>query len=139
MNMYKTGMSMSRNNGTTLGELLIFIILFFVIVGALNIVGYMTYNMTYSDGIKYGSLMKVTTKGFIFKTKEVDINLGGLKRDSEGHMTPNIESYTVVEDSIYNQLQSKMDNGQPVTIDYREVLHMPFWIGTGDRIIVKVH
>lgn len=137
--MYKSELSISRNNGNSLHQPLLWIIFLFIIIGGLNLIGYLTYNMTYSDGIKSGSLMKVTTKGIIFKTKEADINLGGLKKDSEGHMTPNIESYTIIEDSIYNQLQSKMDNGQPVTVEYREVFQMPFWIGTGSRIIVKVH
>ncbi len=137
--MYKSEISVSKNNGTTLFELLIWCILIPILIGGINIIGYMTYNMTYSDGIKSGSLMKVTTKGIVFKTKEADINLGGFRKDGGGHMTPNIESYTIVEDSVYNQLQSKMDNNQPVTVDYREVFHMPFWIGTADRIIIKVH
>lgn len=137
--MFKQELSISKNKGTTLPELLIWVVIMFVLIGGINFVGYLTYNMTYSDGVKSGNLLKVTTKGIIFKTKEADINLGGFRKDSDGGMVPNVESYTILDDSIYNQLEFKMNNNMPVTVSYREVFHMPFWIGTGDRIIIKVH
>lgn len=58
---------------------------------------------------------------------------------SDGGVVPNVESYTILDDSIYNQLEFKINNIMPVTTSYREVFHMLFWMGVSDRIIIKVH
>ncbi len=55
-----------------------FLIIFFLII-IVGLVGFVLVgNFTYSEGSRTGYLMKFSKKGFLFKTYEGELNLGGM-------------------------------------------------------------
>lgn len=97
---------------------------------------YLVCGMSYSEGTRTGILMKVSRKGFLFKTYEGEINIGGIS-DGQGTILPaTIFHFSVKEKPVYEKLETYQ--GNRVTVRYREVLHSFFWQGDTNYFIEDV-
>lgn len=104
------------------------VMLFFVLLSVLVLTGiYLYFNYTYSEGSRAGMLMKFSSKGYVFKTYEGELNLGGINPLPGNTIANNIWKFSVKDDSIGNLLKSK--EGQMLRLHYKEkVRNMP-WQG----------
>ena len=103
-------------------------LLLFTLLFVLALTGtYFYFNYTYSDGSRAGMLVKFSEKGYIFKTFEGDLNLGGINPLPGNTIANNIWKFSVKDDSIGELLKSK--EGQILRLHYREKIRNLPWQG----------
>ncbi len=89
---------------------------------------YMLYaNWTYSDGTRTGYLIKISEKGYIFKTYEGQLNLGGFQDSDQGNIVGNTWNFSLKDDALYKKLGEL--EGQKVTLSYKEINKAMPWQG----------
>jgi len=93
-------------------------------------------NWTYSDGTRTGVLMKISTKGYVFKTIEGEANMGGISTDMQGGDIGNIWSFSVSDKNLYNQLIQSQ--GDRLMFYYKEKNRAMPWQGKTDYFVYKV-
>ncbi len=93
-------------------------------------------NYTYSSGTRTGFLIKISEKGYVFKTCEGQLNLGGVEVSAESGITGNVWNFTVKDNALHQELQ-KIE-GQKVTLHYDQVNKSMPWQGDTDYFITKV-
>ncbi len=97
-------------------------------------IGYFFYrNYNYSEGSRTGILIKVSTKGWLFKTNEGQLNLAG-----DGGI---INQQSLFEfsatDAAARQLQAL--EGKKVSVHYHEKIDAFPWQGDTNYIVDEVH
>lgn len=78
-------------------------------------------------------LTKVSRKGFIFKTYEGEMNVGGLNQGDGTIMPATIFRFSVTDKEVYDKLQDLQ--GRKVVVHYRQVVKNLFWQGETDYFI----
>lgn len=112
---------------TILGIIIAFILIFFI----LNV------TFTYSEGSRAGRLIKFSSKGYLFKTYEGEINLGGVTNATNGNMMMNyMWDFSVDDKSVADSL-SKLE-GRDIRVHYKEKLAKLPWRGDTKYIVDKV-
>jgi hypothetical protein len=100
---------------------------------------YFICGLTYSEGSRSGVLAKISKKGFVFKTYEGELYIGGFT-DGTGiaGMAPRIFNFSVYrsDEAIYKQLDSLQ--GDRVVVYYKQVIKNFFWQGETDYFIHEV-
>ena len=94
-------------------------------------------NFTYSEGSRSGMLLKFSNKGYVFKTWEGELNLGGMTQ-AEGTMLNNIWNFSVrgSEAETIGNLQKY--EGKRIRLSYKEKMrHFP-WQGETNYFVYKV-
>jgi len=91
---------------------------------------------TYSDGNRAGRLIKFSHKGYIFKTYEGELNLGGINTTSGGILINNMWQFSVEDKSVADSL-SKLE-GKDLTLHYKEKIRALPWRGDSKYIVDKI-
>ena len=87
---------------------------------------------TVSEGTRSGLLFKVSKKGYVFKTYEGQLHLGGSMM-----LTPQSTwDFSAKDEAVYQQLQKF--EGKTVTLRYREKVNAFAWQGDTDYIVYGV-
>ena len=83
--------------------------------------------LTYSSGTRTGVVIKVSQKGFIFKTYEGELNLGGFSQGEGTIITKNIWNFSIQKNdtAIYNAITRS--EGKQIRLHYKEVIKHFFW------------
>jgi hypothetical protein len=89
---------------------------------------------TYSEGTRSGNLIKVSTKGVVFKSFEGELNLGGV-RMLEG-LEGNIWSFTILNDDVAESV--KEFEGRRVKVYYKERYKTMPWKGDTNYIVTEI-
>ena len=106
------------------------------VVAVLFLIYYLICGMAYSEGTRSGVLTKISKKGFVFKTYEGEMNIGGIS-DGQGTIMPStVFRFSVNDRDVYKKLESLQ--GQRVTVRYRQVIKNFFWQGDTDYFIQDV-
>ncbi len=112
------------------------IILAILLIGGTAFFG--VSNMTYSEGTRAGYLIKISKKGFVFKTYEGQLNLGGV--GSAGDVTAivgnDIWEFSVGNDEVYRKLQEY--EGKRVSLAYKEKMNAFPWQGDTNYFVTDV-
>lgn len=101
------------------------------IVGMLLVSSY-----TYSEGHRAGLLVKFSKKGYVFKTYEGELNLGGINTDKQQMMVNNIWTFSVNDPAAADSLMKC--EGRYVRLHYRERLKSFFWQGETNYFVDDV-
>lgn len=97
---------------------------------------YFICGMTYSEGTRSGILTKVSKKGYVFKTFEGELNIGGINQ-GDGTIMPNtVFKFSVYDEKTYHALDSLQ--GRKVVVGYRQVIKNFFWQGESDYFVHNV-
>ena len=92
--------------------------------------------LSYSDGTRSGILTKVSRKGYVFKTYEGEMNVGGIS-DGQGTIMPStIFKFSVRDENVYRKLEDVQ--GKRVRVRYKEVMKSFFWQGDTDYFVYEV-
>ena len=91
---------------------------------------------TYSDGNRAGRLIKFSHKGYVFKTYEGELNLGGINNTNGGVLINNIWEFSVNDKPVADSLL-KLE-GKDLTFHYKEKMHAFSWQRDSRYIIDKV-
>jgi hypothetical protein len=113
---------------------------FLLITLLVFIVGSFAYvficGLSYSDGTRSGILTKVSKKGFVFKTYEGEMNVGGIS-DGQGTIMPaTIFVFSVRDKDVYKKLEEVQ--GKRVRVRYKQVMRSFFWQGETDYFVYEV-
>lgn len=97
---------------------------------------YFICGLSYSDGTRSGILTKVSKKGYIFKTYEGELNIGGINQ-GDGTIMPNtVFKFSVYDEKTYKKLDSLQ--GRKIVVTYNQVIKNFFWQGESDYFIHDV-
>lgn len=92
--------------------------------------------MAYSEGTRSGILTKVSKKGYVFKTFEGELNVGGFSQGDGTIIPASIFYFSVQNETIYRKLDSLQ--GRKVVLTYKQVYKNFFWQGESDYFIHEV-
>lgn len=106
--------------------IIIGLVLFFVIAG-----------YTYSEGSRTGYLTKFSKRGYVLKTYEGELNLGGMNAQNNSVMN-NLWDFSVLpkDAAAIDSLQHY--EGSVVKLYYKQVLKNMPWQGDTDYFVFKV-
>lgn len=114
--------------------------IFYWIIG-LTIVGLILFfsvsSYTYSEGSRTGYLVKFSRKGFVFKTFEGELNLGGMNAQNNS-VVNNLWPFSVKSKEAAAVDSLKKYEGHIVKVYYTEPLKKFFWQGDTDYFVEKV-
>jgi len=97
---------------------------------------YMVYaNWTYSEGTRTGYLMKLSKKGYVFKTHEGQLNLGGLQ-DDQTSILGNTWNFSLTDHSLVEKLEQL--EGKKVMLRYKEINKSMPWQGDTNYYITGI-
>ncbi len=112
----------------------------FIFVLCLILIWFIYYficGLAYSEGTRSGVLTKVSKKGYIFKTYEGEINIGGFSEGDGTIMPAVVFKFSVPDKKIYDRLEA--DQGRKVVVHYKQVFKNFFWQGETDYFIHEVN
>ncbi len=113
--------------------LLYFLLFLLVIFGLL----YALSGWSFSDGERAGTISKFSRRGFVFKTYEGVLNVGGFSGET-GSLTPQYFDFSVKDEAVAKQITDAVRTGQRVTLHYEEkILKFP-WNGETKYYITNV-
>lgn len=107
------------------GGKILFFLLLFISIGFF--IFYLISGITYSEGTRSGILTKVSKKGFVFKTYEGELNIGGFSQGDGTIMPSTIFYFSVNSEEVYKKLEALQ--GTKVVVRYKEVVKNLFWQG----------
>jgi len=103
----------------------------------LSIIGYFLYaNYTYSEGTRAGNLIKVSKKGYVFKTYEGQLKLGGIDLENEDEGLSDTWSFSVTDEAIVKELERLQ--GSKVILHYEEINQSMPWQGDTNYFVISV-
>ena len=110
-----------------IGIILVFLVIFFVA----------RYSYTYSEGNRAGRLIKFSKQGFIFKTYEGEINLGGVTNSANNSMMMNyMWDFSVTDQAVADSLLRL--EGREISVHYKQKMGKLPWRGDTKYIVDKV-
>ena len=99
-------------------------------------VGYLVWaNWTYSEGTRTGYLMKLSKKGYVFKTYEGQLNLGGLQEDNSS-ILGNVWDFSLDDDGLSKKLEQL--EGKKVMLRYKEINQAMPWQGDSNYFVFEI-
>ena len=108
-----------------------------IIVVVLAIFFFARYSYTYSEGNRAGRLIKFAKQGFMFKTYEGEMNLGGVSNAANNSMMMNyMWDFSVNDQSVADSLL-KLE-GREISVHYKQKMGKLPWRGDTKYIVDKV-
>lgn len=108
-----------------------------IIIVALVIFFFARYSYTYSEGNRAGRLIKFAKQGFMFKTYEGEMNLGGVSNAANNSMMMNyMWDFSVNDQSVADTLL-KLE-GREISVHYKQKMGKLPWRGDTKYIVDKV-
>ncbi|TAG51602.1 MAG: 6-phosphogluconate dehydrogenase [Cytophagales bacterium] len=100
---------------------------------------YIYYTASYSEGFRAGAMVKISKKGYIFKTVEGELNLGNYFND-KGSPSTSVWSFSVDagNDSVVKKLEDAVLSGKRVKLHYNEMYTQFSWRGDTKYFVHKV-
>ncbi len=110
-----------------IGIIIVFLIIFFVA----------RYSYTYSEGNRAGRLIKFSKQGFMFKTYEGEMNLGGVTNAANNSMMMNyMWDFSVTNQAVADSLL-KLE-GKEISVHYKEKMAKLPWRGDTKYIVDRI-
>lgn len=118
---------------------------FFKRAGVFSLIGlivfialYFAYtNYTYSEGTRTGYLIKTSKKGYVFKTFEGQLNLGGFGTDESTGLIGNVWNFSIADEELYKKIQTF--EGEKVTVSYKEINKAMPWQGETNYFVYDIN
>ena len=101
------------------------------------IIGFFLWaNYTYSEGTRAGDLIKISKKGYVFKTHEGQLKLGGIDLENRNEGLSDTWSFSVKAHEIVDHLEKLQ--GQKVVLRYKEINYALPWQGDTKYFIIGI-
>jgi hypothetical protein len=95
------------------------------------------YSYTYSEGNRAGRLIKFSRQGFMFKTYEGEMNLGGVTNAANNSMMMNyMWDFSVTDQSVADSLLRL--EGKDISVHYKQKMGKLPWRGDTKYIVDKI-
>ena len=130
-----TGASLDR--GTVLVKKLIAL---FVVVLILVGAGWIAFEADYSEGYRVGQIIKLSHKGYIFKTWEGTLDFGYLQQDPTGGVATRLWDFSVrdSDEQVRKDIDTAIAANAKVKLYYRERYFRWPWLGDTKHFVFKV-
>jgi len=92
----------------------------------------------YSDGYRVGKVIKLSNKGYLFKTWEGTLDFGYLQTDPEGGVATRIWDFSVADAAARKDIDTAIAGDYKVKLFYREKYVRLFWRGDTRHFVYKV-
>ena len=134
----KEAISQSVQKGVKLTKRFFKRLFIFTFIGVLLAgAGYMFWaNYTYSSGTRTGYLIKISKKGYLFKTYEGQLNLGGFQNSDQGSIVGNTWDFSLKKDELFQNMQDL--EGKQVQLFYKEINKAMPWQGDTNYYVYKI-
>ncbi len=129
MSEFKQVLHEGKQKVVSKAKRLVLILLGVAIVGGLLTLWVCTW--TYSDGVRSGYLMKISHKGFVYKTYEGQLNTA----QAQFGAPPLIWDFSVQNREVYDALLQM--EGKQVSLSYREPYKVLPWQGKTGYLVYK--
>jgi hypothetical protein len=127
MFMFVQNFTMKKYVLPIIGIIIVFLVIFFVA----------RYSYTYSEGNRAGRLIKFSKQGFMFKTYEGEMNLGGVTNAANNSMMMNyMWDFSVTNQSVADSLL-KLE-GKEISVHYKEKMAKLPWRGDTKYIVDRI-
>jgi hypothetical protein len=110
--------------------LTIFLLAVIVVVG---ISMYFMYSFTYSEGNRAGVLIKFSKKGYVFKTYEGELNIGGMGNIPNTAQANQIWYFSVKNEAVADSLMQM--EGKRVSLHYNQMDKNLPWQGETNSFV----
>jgi len=94
--------------------------------------------LTYSSGARTGIVIKISQKGYLFKTYEGELNLGGFSEGDGTIMPTRIWQFSVQRNDTANYNALTNSQGKHVRLHYKEVYKNFFWQSETPYFVEKI-
>ena len=107
-----------------------------VVLGA----GWFTLAADYSEGYRVGKIIKLSRKGYVFKTWEGTLDFGYLQNDPNAGVATRIWEFSVPgdEDGVRRQIDDAIAGDYKAKVWYREKYFQLPWRGDTKQFVYKV-
>ena len=107
-----------------------------IAIAVITIYTFINVTFTYSEGNRAGRLIKFSHKGYLFKTYEGELNLGGINAVNGGVLVNNMWLFSVSDVAVADSL-SKLE-GKDISLHYKEKMATLPWRGDTKYIVDRV-
>ncbi len=117
------------------------LIIFLIIALVIGIVAGSYYMFgTYSDGYRVGTVIKLSKKGYVFKTYEGQLNLEFFPSNASASagISQNIWEFSVSDSEVAKDIEKAVDHGGKVKLYYDEKYYRLPWKGETKYIVTKI-
>ena len=132
-------MERAKNSAKRFFKRLLIWLTVFLIVGT---AGYLTFSRyaAFSDGIRVGKIIKFSRKGFVVKTHEGQLNLGGFRTEDDGDMAANVWAFSVYpgDEEVQAAIQEAMEKDYEVKLHYKQRYIKIFFWGDTEYFVDEV-
>lgn len=91
------------------------------------VITFLVFNFTYSEGSRAGVIIKFSKKGYVFKTYEGELNLGGIGNIPNTAQLNQIWEFSVKDQHVADTLMGL--EGRKVSLHYKEKIKNLPWQG----------
>jgi uncharacterized protein YwgA len=114
-------------------------IILIALIGIIAVFSF-SYWGTYSEGIRSGMVVKISKKGWIFKTYEGQLNLQTFGANKSPNMVSESFEFSVDSDkqAVIKILEEASLSGERVSLKYSERLAKFFWRGDTKYFVTEV-
>ena len=116
------------------GVLVAFILVIFGVLGCSLCGG---IDKTYSDGCRIGTITKFGNRGFVCRTWEGEMNLGGTHK-SGNDTIPTTWQFSDPSGAFAERINELANSGKRVSIRYRQVWVRSVWASDSDYYVVGI-
>lgn len=99
-------------------------------------VTYLVFNFTYSEGNRAGVVIKFSKKGYVFKTYEGELNLGGINTITNTAQVNQLWQFSVKDQAVADSLMKC--EGRKVSLQYKEIIKAMPWQGETNYFVTGV-
>jgi hypothetical protein len=93
---------------------------------------------TFSTGVRAGIVIKVSEKGFLFKTYEGQLNSETFGANKTGSPIIEVFDFSVSDKDVYEELTKVSLSGERVNLHYTERYTRFFWRGDTKYFVTRV-
>lgn len=126
-------MSKKSDNGLLGCVVFIIIAIGILIMGTISFCG--GWGRNYSDGERSGVVVKLSHKGFMWKSWEGEMNIGGAGANSSGTMVPTVFTFSVSDPAVAVKVQEAARSGERVSLHYTQWMIKPISVDTPYNIV----
>lgn len=109
------------------------------IIGVIAVFSF-SYWGTYSEGVRSGMVVKISKKGWVFKTYEGQLNLQTFGANKSPNLVSESFEFSVEsdQDAVIKALEEASLSGERVSLKYEERLAKFFWRGDTKYFVTEV-
>lgn len=116
------------------------LVAFFIVVLVVAGAAWFSFGADYSEGYRVGQIIKLSHKGYVFKTWEGTLDFGYLQQDPNAGMATRLWDFSVRDgdEAVRRDIDAAISSNAKVKVYYREKYFRWPWLGDTKYFAYKV-